>query len=146
MEQEPYKIASGASLSFHRLQRQLRLLQRLDQTIELAQKAVVASDLGRLDLLTAEQQLLCVELRDLLGTGQQLPSSDPSVSSPATRECKALMCEVVETSVRARYAAQVYAALLRRAQRTNGILRRLAASAAVTYERPQAVPAGGGGS
>jgi len=133
MEPHFTKPQCAASFSFSFLKEQLRLLQELAEALESAPQAVVASDLRRLELQTSRQRAITEDLRVLWNVPA---ASSSATDSPAQR--RAVIRQIAASSLRAQQAARLYAALLRRAQRTNHIFLRLLASSAATYEPPRA--------
>lgn len=147
------EIIAGLELGNKRLD----LLRELASSLQLAQAAVVRSDLSGIDSQTGRQQELCYALRQLESVGLRLPGTTvaggprkanrwaelPGIDlAPGVRQrWDALGRELQQVEMQVDHLNRVYAGLLRRAQRTLRIFLQLLASSANTYTPPKCVPA-----
>jgi len=141
------------------LERRLALMRQLAGSLEQVQTAVVRSDLRGIDAHTVRQQELCEALAQLEAeaVGQSLYRSTPNqsggkdkmgmlseddaFSSEVRQRCTNLAQELTQIELRVSQLNRVYAALLRRAQRTLEVFMRVLASSANTYSLPKCAPA-----
>ncbi len=137
------------STSLDSLQLRLALMRELARSLEQVQIAVVRSDVAGIDRHTARQRDLCASLRHLetgatgllqgKSNGERLP--EDAASPEALVRWKALVQELAQVEMRVSQLNLVYAALLRRAQRTLRIFMRVLESSAGTYAPPKCSPA-----
>jgi hypothetical protein len=137
------------STSLDCLQLRLALMRDLASSLKQVQTAVVRSDVGGIDRHTARQRDLCESLGHLetptmrlsqrWNNWERLPQD--AISPEALRRWKALVQELVQVEMQVSELNLVYAALLRRAQRTLRIFMRVLESSACTYAPPKCSPA-----
>jgi FlgN protein len=142
--------------SLHLLERRLTLMRQLAGSLELVQTAVVRSDLRGIDAHTIRQQELCEALAQLEAeaVSQSLQTLTPNesghrkprigmlledgvISSEVRQRYTNLAQELTQIELRVSQLNRVYAALLRRAQRTLEVFMRVLASSANTYSPPK---------
>jgi flagellar biosynthesis/type III secretory pathway chaperone len=144
--------------SFNLLERRLALMRELASSLEQVQTAVVRSDLSKIDGHTIRQRELCETLRrlepEVLARTPYNRVSDPyrehkiwvqlpddRVSPEVRQRWNRLAQELTQVETQVCQLNQVYGALLRRAQRTLQIFRRVLAGSANTYAPPKCAPA-----
>ncbi len=133
--------------------KRLDLLRELASSLQMAQAAVVRSDLSGIDSQTGRQQELCYALRQLESAGLRLPGTavagesrkqntwaqlpDIDLAPGVRQRWDALGRELQRVEMQVDHLNRVYAGLLRRAQRTLRIFIQLLASSANTYTPPK---------
>jgi hypothetical protein len=126
------------------LERRLRLMRELADSLERAQAAVLESDPGQVSAQTTRQRELCAELRRLASelTPEQVPSpvKDTAGFMPARARRRALLIELAEVEPQVACLNRAYDALLRRARRTVDIFCRVLANSGATYIPPASHP------
>jgi flagellar biosynthesis/type III secretory pathway chaperone len=147
------EIIAGLELGNKRLD----LLRELASSLQLAQTAVVRSDLSGIDNQTERQQELCNALRQLGSVGLRLPGTAvvgesrqqnpwarlPEIDlSPGVRQrWEVLGRELQQVEMQVSQLNRIHEGLLRRAQYTLQIFVRLLANSANTYTPPKCAPA-----
>jgi|SRR5208337_2556537 len=127
------------------LQLRLVLLRELADSLAEAQAAVLRSDLGRVQMLTARQREVCGQYLQIACPGQHVPAKpEPGSgkvpnhpeSADGRQRWNALTAEIVRMERKTFELNQAYGALLRRARRTVDIFCRALASSSLTYGPP----------
>jgi hypothetical protein len=147
------EIIAGLELGNKRLD----LLRELASSLQLAQAAVVRSDLSGIDGQTGRQQEICNALRQLASVGLRLPGTTVAGGSrkpnrwaelpeidlaPGLRQrWDGLGRELQQVETQVSQLNRIYEGLLRRAQCTLQIFIRLLANSANTYTPPKCAPA-----
>jgi hypothetical protein len=132
-------------------------MRELANSLEQVQPAVVRSDLRGIEGHTARQRELCQTLRQLESEAQALPlrnriadrsrnqkiwaRPDDAVCPQVRQRWKTLAQELTQVETQVAQLNRVYAALLRRVQRTLQIFVRVLESSANTYVPPKCAAA-----